>query len=52
MAWRTFLVKKFTALAKLIEKVGKAPKDRLLRKVRGRCFVEKQNTLVVCCIDA
>ena len=33
MAWRTFVAKKFLALAKLIEKVGKAPKDRLLRKV-------------------
>ena len=33
MAWRTFVVKKFIALAKLIEKVGKAPKDRLLKKV-------------------
>jgi len=32
MAWKTFIGKRFIALAKLIDKVGKAPKDRLCRK--------------------
>ena len=33
MLWQMFLVKRFAAAALLMEKVGKAPKDRLCRKV-------------------
>ncbi|KAM9787605.1 rab3 GTPase-activating protein non-catalytic subunit [Syngnathus typhle] len=35
MMWSTFLVKRFSAAAFLIEKVGKAPKDRLCRRDVG-----------------
>uniref|UniRef100_A0A8C1CC54 RAB3 GTPase activating protein subunit 2 (non-catalytic) n=1 Tax=Cyprinus carpio carpio TaxID=630221 RepID=A0A8C1CC54_CYPCA len=34
MMWQTFIVKRFSAAAFLMEKVGKAPKDRLCRRVR------------------
>ena len=33
MTWQMFVIKKFSATALLVEKVGKAPKDRLCRKV-------------------
>ena len=33
MLWQMFILKRFTASALLMEKVGKAPKDRLCRKV-------------------
>uniref|UniRef100_A0A8C5A1Z5 RAB3 GTPase activating protein subunit 2 (non-catalytic) n=1 Tax=Gadus morhua TaxID=8049 RepID=A0A8C5A1Z5_GADMO len=33
MMWSTFMVKRFSAAAYLMEKVGKAPKDRLCRRV-------------------
>ncbi|XP_063039869.1 rab3 GTPase-activating protein non-catalytic subunit [Engraulis encrasicolus] len=35
MMWTTFLVKRFSAAAFLMEKVGKAPKDRLCRRDVG-----------------
>ncbi|XP_051942627.1 rab3 GTPase-activating protein non-catalytic subunit isoform X2 [Hippocampus zosterae] len=35
MMWSTFIVKRFSAAAFLIEKVGKAPKDRLCRRDVG-----------------
>ncbi|XP_053700430.1 rab3 GTPase-activating protein non-catalytic subunit [Synchiropus splendidus] len=35
MMWSTFLVKRFSAAAYLMEKVGKAPKDRLCRRDVG-----------------
>ena len=38
MMWHMFLVKKFSASALLIEKVGKAPKDRLCRKVNAKFY--------------
>jgi hypothetical protein len=33
MMWQMFILKKTSAAAFLMEKVGKAPKDRLCRKV-------------------
>lgn len=33
MMWQMFILKKFSSAASLMEKVGKAPKDRLCRKV-------------------
>ncbi|XP_042356171.1 rab3 GTPase-activating protein non-catalytic subunit isoform X2 [Plectropomus leopardus] len=35
MMWSTFVVKRFSAAAFLVEKVGKAPKDRLCRRDVG-----------------
>ncbi|KAK3563420.1 hypothetical protein QTP86_027791 [Hemibagrus guttatus] len=35
MMWNTFIVKRFSAAAFLMEKVGKAPKDRLCRRDIG-----------------
>uniref|UniRef100_A0A6Q2YTM1 RAB3 GTPase activating protein subunit 2 (non-catalytic) n=1 Tax=Esox lucius TaxID=8010 RepID=A0A6Q2YTM1_ESOLU len=35
MMWNTFIVKRFSASAFLVEKVGKAPKDRLCRRDVG-----------------
>ncbi|KAJ7988941.1 hypothetical protein DPEC_G00314410 [Dallia pectoralis] len=35
MMWNTFIVKRFSAFAFLIEKVGKTPKDRLCRRDVG-----------------
>ncbi|XP_028827627.1 rab3 GTPase-activating protein non-catalytic subunit isoform X2 [Denticeps clupeoides] len=35
MMWSTFIVKRFSAVAFLVEKVGKAPKDRLCRRDVG-----------------
>ncbi|XP_078488494.1 rab3 GTPase-activating protein non-catalytic subunit [Ciona intestinalis] len=35
LAWHTFVGKRFLSLAKLIDKVGKSPKDRLCRKDVG-----------------
>uniref|UniRef100_A0A8C2J993 RAB3 GTPase activating protein subunit 2 (non-catalytic) n=1 Tax=Cyprinus carpio TaxID=7962 RepID=A0A8C2J993_CYPCA len=35
MMWQTFIVKRFSAAAFLMEKVGKAPKDRLCRRDVG-----------------
>ncbi|XP_078796486.1 rab3 GTPase-activating protein non-catalytic subunit isoform X2 [Oryzias latipes] len=35
MMWTTFIVKRFSAAAYLMEKVGKAPKDRLCRRDVG-----------------
>ncbi|XP_061163319.1 rab3 GTPase-activating protein non-catalytic subunit-like isoform X1 [Saccostrea echinata] len=35
MLWHRFVMKKFQALAQLMEKVGKVPKDRLCRKEVG-----------------
>ncbi|XP_055966815.1 rab3 GTPase-activating protein non-catalytic subunit [Sorex fumeus] len=35
MMWNTFLVKRFSAAAYLMDKVGKAPKDRLCRRDVG-----------------
>uniref|UniRef100_A0A1A8DGZ5 RAB3 GTPase activating protein subunit 2 (Non-catalytic) n=1 Tax=Nothobranchius kadleci TaxID=1051664 RepID=A0A1A8DGZ5_NOTKA len=35
MMWSTFVVKRFSAAAYLVEKVGKAPKDRLCRRDVG-----------------
>ncbi|XP_056624780.1 rab3 GTPase-activating protein non-catalytic subunit isoform X3 [Triplophysa dalaica] len=35
MMWHTFIVKRFSAAAFLMEKVGKAPKDRLCRRDVG-----------------
>ncbi|XP_074646161.1 rab3 GTPase-activating protein non-catalytic subunit-like isoform X2 [Tubulanus polymorphus] len=35
MMWNTFIAKKWSALAQLIEKVGKVPKDRLCRRDVG-----------------
>ncbi|KAE8600460.1 hypothetical protein XENTR_v10013259 [Xenopus tropicalis] len=35
MMWNTFIIKRFSAAAYLIDKVGKAPKDRLCRRDVG-----------------
>ena len=37
MIWQTFLLKSFSGAALLMEKVGKAPKERLCRKVSYAC---------------
>ncbi|KAG8443778.1 hypothetical protein GDO86_009093 [Hymenochirus boettgeri] len=36
MMWNTFIIKRFSAAAYLMDKVGKAPKDRLCRKGRRK----------------
>ena len=36
MMWHTFMVKKVSAAAFLMDKVGKAPKDRLCRRVGAK----------------
>ncbi|XP_061551425.1 rab3 GTPase-activating protein non-catalytic subunit isoform X2 [Phycodurus eques] len=49
MMWSTFIVKRFSAAAFLIEKVGKAPKDRLCRRDVG--MGDKALTsFLVCCV--
>ncbi|XP_058470844.1 rab3 GTPase-activating protein non-catalytic subunit isoform X2 [Solea solea] len=50
MMWSTFLVKRFSAAAFLMEKVGKAPKDRLCRRDVG--MGDKAMTLFLsCCVQ-
>uniref|UniRef100_A0A8C9BAR2 RAB3 GTPase activating non-catalytic protein subunit 2 n=1 Tax=Phocoena sinus TaxID=42100 RepID=A0A8C9BAR2_PHOSS len=47
MMWNTFLVKRFSAATYLMDKVGKAPKDRLCRRVSESPltrFLPSQNT--------
>ncbi|CAK8697150.1 unnamed protein product [Clavelina lepadiformis] len=48
MAWHTFISKRFVALAKLVNKVGKAPKDRLCRKDVGLCATSMSNFCYCC----
>lgn len=50
MMWSTFIVKRFSAAAFLIEKVGKAPKDRLCRRDVG--MEDKAMTCFLgCCVQ-
>ncbi|XP_078675646.1 rab3 GTPase-activating protein non-catalytic subunit-like isoform X2 [Branchiostoma floridae x Branchiostoma belcheri] len=48
MMWHTFMVKRFSATAFLMEKVGKAPKDRLCRKDVGLSDAALTNFLGQC----
>ncbi|XP_070571342.1 rab3 GTPase-activating protein non-catalytic subunit-like [Ptychodera flava] len=49
MMWHTFLVKKVSAAAYLMEKVGKAPKDRLCRKDIGMSEIALGQFLDLAC---
>uniref|UniRef100_A0A3B3DT52 RAB3 GTPase activating protein subunit 2 (non-catalytic) n=1 Tax=Oryzias melastigma TaxID=30732 RepID=A0A3B3DT52_ORYME len=50
MMWSTFIVKRFSAAAFLMEKVGKAPKDRLCRRDVG--MGDKAMTFFLsCCVQ-
>ncbi|XP_070697855.1 rab3 GTPase-activating protein non-catalytic subunit isoform X2 [Pempheris klunzingeri] len=50
MMWNTFIVKRFSAAAFLVEKVGKAPKDRLCRRDVG--MGDKAMTFFLsCCVQ-
>lgn len=50
MMWSTFIVKRFSAAAFLMEKVGKAPKDRLCRRDVG--IGDKAMTFFLgCCVQ-
>ncbi|XP_076848214.1 LOW QUALITY PROTEIN: rab3 GTPase-activating protein non-catalytic subunit [Brachyhypopomus gauderio] len=48
MMWNTFIVKRFSAAAFLMEKVGKAPKDRLCRRDVGMSDVAMTSFLGSC----
>ena len=45
MIWHMFVSKKLSAAAYLMEKVGKAPKDRLCRKVGGMLYMKRRMDL-------
>lgn len=49
MMWKTFIMKKFEALAKLMEKVGKPPKERLCRKELKMSDIYIEKFLDFCC---
>ncbi|KAG9347341.1 hypothetical protein JZ751_004908 [Albula glossodonta] len=49
MMWNTFMVKRFSAAAFLMEKVGKAPKDRLCRRDVGMGENALTSFLGSCC---
>ncbi|XP_064195807.1 rab3 GTPase-activating protein non-catalytic subunit [Anguilla rostrata] len=49
MMWNTFIVKRFSAAAFLVEKVGKAPKDRLCRRDLGMGENAMTSFLGSCC---
>nr|XP_033792757.1 rab3 GTPase-activating protein non-catalytic subunit isoform X2 [Geotrypetes seraphini] len=49
MMWNTFIVKRFSAAAYLMEKVGKAPKDRLCRRDVGMSDTAMTSFLSSCC---
>ncbi|KAM7376600.1 hypothetical protein PAMP_006323 [Pampus punctatissimus] len=50
MMWNTFIVKRFSATAYLMEKVGKAPKDRLCRRDVGMGD-KAATTFLGCCVQ-
>ncbi|XP_019065957.1 rab3 GTPase-activating protein non-catalytic subunit [Fukomys damarensis] len=50
MMWTTFLVKRFSAAAYLMDKVGKSPKDRLCRRDVGMSDAALTSFLG-CCVD-
>ncbi|XP_012921971.1 rab3 GTPase-activating protein non-catalytic subunit isoform X2 [Heterocephalus glaber] len=50
MMWNTFLVKRFSAAAYLMDKVGKSPKDRLCRRDVGMSDTALTSFLG-CCVD-
>ncbi|XP_069464692.1 rab3 GTPase-activating protein non-catalytic subunit [Ambystoma mexicanum] len=49
MMWNTFIVKRFSAAAYLMDKVGKAPKDRLCRRDVGLSDLAMTSFLGSCC---
>ncbi|KAJ8274972.1 hypothetical protein COCON_G00095970 [Conger conger] len=49
MMWNTFIVKRFSAATFLVEKVGKAPKDRLCRRDLGMGENAMTSFLGSCC---
>ncbi|XP_029449028.1 rab3 GTPase-activating protein non-catalytic subunit isoform X2 [Rhinatrema bivittatum] len=49
MMWNTFIVKRFSAAAYLMDKVGKAPKDRLCRRDVGMSDTAMTSFLGSCC---
>ncbi|KAK5603609.1 hypothetical protein CRENBAI_003759 [Crenichthys baileyi] len=50
MMWSTFIVKRFSAAAFLVEKVGKAPKDRLCRRDVG-IGDKAMTSFLGCCVQ-
>ncbi|XP_029316104.1 rab3 GTPase-activating protein non-catalytic subunit isoform X3 [Cottoperca gobio] len=50
MMWSTFIVKRFSAAAFLLEKVGKAPKDRLCRRDVGMGD-KAMTSFLGCCVQ-
>uniref|UniRef100_A0A7N6BAM3 RAB3 GTPase activating protein subunit 2 (non-catalytic) n=1 Tax=Anabas testudineus TaxID=64144 RepID=A0A7N6BAM3_ANATE len=50
MMWSTFIVKRFSAAAYLMEKVGKAPKDRLCRRDVGMGD-KAMTSFLGCCVQ-
>ncbi|XP_037551139.1 rab3 GTPase-activating protein non-catalytic subunit [Nematolebias whitei] len=50
MMWSTFIVKRFSAASYLIEKVGKAPKDRLCRRDVGMGD-KAMTSFLGCCVQ-
>ncbi|XP_041828613.1 rab3 GTPase-activating protein non-catalytic subunit isoform X3 [Melanotaenia boesemani] len=50
MMWNTFIVKRFSAAAFLMEKVGKAPKDRLCRRDVGMGD-KAMTSFLSCCVQ-
>ncbi|XP_008397865.1 rab3 GTPase-activating protein non-catalytic subunit isoform X2 [Poecilia reticulata] len=50
MMWSTFIVKRFSAAAFLMEKVGKAPKDRLCRRDVG-IGDKAMTSFLGCCVQ-
>ncbi|XP_036006973.1 rab3 GTPase-activating protein non-catalytic subunit isoform X2 [Fundulus heteroclitus] len=50
MMWSTFIVKRFSAAAFLMEKVGKAPKDRLCRRDVGMGD-KAMTSFLGCCVQ-
>uniref|UniRef100_A0A7N8XPR3 RAB3 GTPase activating protein subunit 2 (non-catalytic) n=1 Tax=Mastacembelus armatus TaxID=205130 RepID=A0A7N8XPR3_9TELE len=51
MMWSTFVVKRFSAATFLIEKVGKAPKDRLCRRIYDVGFDVSMTSFLGCCVQ-
>uniref|UniRef100_A0A7N9AW32 RAB3 GTPase activating protein subunit 2 (non-catalytic) n=1 Tax=Mastacembelus armatus TaxID=205130 RepID=A0A7N9AW32_9TELE len=53
MMWSTFVVKRFSAATFLIEKVGKAPKDRLCRRIYDVGFdvYKAMTSFLGCCVQ-
>ncbi|KAM5165255.1 LOW QUALITY PROTEIN: rab3 GTPase-activating protein non-catalytic subunit [Mantella aurantiaca] len=49
MMWSTFIIKRFSSAAYLIDKVGKAPKDRLCRRDVGMSDTSLTSFLGSCC---